>query len=134
MPRLPLPTLADGRAPVISSGFGPRKMPGGKVEQHKGADITYRALPVDPPYTGRYTAMRTPGFFSPPVLPVLATEDGKVVQAGIKPRIMGDVWVHHEASGRVTRYAHLSRVAVKEGQLVKQGQPLGIWIRAGHVS
>jgi len=127
MPRLPLPTLADGRAPVISSGFGPRK----GTPPHKGADLTYRALPTDPPYKGHYTAMRSREFFSPPVLPVVATEDGEVVQAGIKRGIGGDVWLHHKASGRVTRYAHLSRVAVKVGQQVTQGQPLGIW-GAGH--
>jgi murein DD-endopeptidase MepM/ murein hydrolase activator NlpD len=136
MPTLPLPILPDGRAPVISSGFGPRKMPGGKMVQHDGADITYRAMPNDPPpkmVNGKvvYSADRTKGFYSPAGLPVLATEAGEVVQAAKKPGIGGDVWLHHKESGRVTRYAHLSSIAVKLGDQVREGQKLGTW-GAGH--
>lgn len=136
MPTYPLALLDDGRAPEISSGFGPRKMPGGKMVDHLGADITYRALPSDPPprvKNGRvvYTANRTRRYFSPPGRVVTSTEDGVVVQARVKPGIGGDVWVHHPASGNVTRYAHLSSIAVKEGQRVREGQRLGVW-GAGH--
>lgn len=131
MPMHPLPLLADGRAPVVSSGFGPRKQ-SGKMVKHKGADITYRAAPGDPPAKVKngkvvYTANRTKSFFSPPGLVVRSTEPGVVVQAKVKPGIGGDVWVHHPSSGNVTRYAHLSRIAVKVGQQVDEGQALGVW-------
>lgn len=132
MPTYPLGLLEDGRAPEISSGFGERK----GTPFHEGADITYRALPSDPPpkvVNGKvvYTSNRTKHYFSPPGRVVTATEDGVVVQAKKKPGIGGDVWVHHPLSNNVTRYAHLSSIAVKVGQQVREGQPLGVW-GAGH--
>ncbi len=106
------------------------------MERHQGADLTYRALPSDPPPRMRngkvvYSATRTRGFYSPAGLPVLATESGEVVQAARKPGIGGDVWLHHKDSGRVTRYAHLSSIAVGVGDQVREGQKLGTW-GAGH--
>jgi len=132
MPTHPLAALPDGRRPRISSGFGPRTMPNGKVVKHVGADISFAAVAGDPPpklVKGRvvYTANRSKAFFSPAGRAVHASEAGVVVQAKKKPRIGGDVWIHHTATGRVTRYAHLSRIDVKEGERVGEGQRLGIW-------
>jgi murein DD-endopeptidase MepM/ murein hydrolase activator NlpD len=131
VPTYPLAPLPDGRPAVISSGFGPRKQQG-KLHKHRGADLTYPTKAGDPPakvVNGRvvYTAQRTRNFFSPPGRVVRATEDGVVVQAKMKPGINGDVWVHHPESNNVTRYAHLSQIAVKVGQRVREGQALGVW-------
>lgn len=136
MPTLPLPTFKDGRAPEVSSGFGPRpvRQRDGSTKQvmHRGADMSYRAIPSDPPpkRVGKrivYTATRTAKFYSPRGMPVLATESGLVVQAKKKKGIGGDVWLHHEDTGRVTRYAHLSSLAVRVGDRVREGQMLGLW-------
>jgi murein DD-endopeptidase MepM/ murein hydrolase activator NlpD len=131
VPTYPLAPLPDGRPAVVSSGFGERPIKG-KPVKHNGADISYRARVGDPApkvVKGRvvYTASRTKNFYSPPGRVVVSTEPGVVVQAKMKPGINGDVWVHHPASGNVTRYAHLSAIGVKVGDQVREGQPLGVW-------
>lgn len=134
MPTKPLATLRDGRAPVISSGYGPRVVIRDKRKvrvHHDGADLAYRALPSDPPakvVRGRvvYTPQRTRLYYADLGGRVYATEDGVVVAASKKPLINGDVWIHHPETGRVTRYAHLSRIGVKVGDQVREGQPIGI--------
>lgn len=123
LPVWPLPALPDGRAPAISSGFRHRNRP-----SHNGADMLYPTAPGDPRYPGKYTADRSRAYYSGPLgVPVLAAEDGVVVQSADKSRINGDVWVHHEGSGLVTRYAHMVRGsrAVKVGDRVVAGQRLG---------
>ncbi|NBV12744.1 MAG: M23 family peptidase [Sphingobacteriia bacterium] len=57
--------------------------------------------------------------------PVLATADGTVVLAGIKGNGYGiHVDINH-GYGYLTKYAHLSKVTVKEGQKIKRGQVIG---------
>lgn len=92
--------------------------------------MTYRAAPGDPPakvVNGRvvYTESRTQHFYSPSSVPVVAYADGIVVQAATKPRINGDVWIHHPELGKVTRYAHLRDLQVTKGQAVAAGQVVG---------
>ncbi|HSR69299.1 MAG TPA: peptidoglycan DD-metalloendopeptidase family protein [Acidobacteriota bacterium] len=56
--------------------------------------------------------------------PVLASASGRVILAGRNGGFGKMVRVRH-ANGYVTGYAHLSRIAVKVGQAVQQGQMVG---------
>jgi hypothetical protein len=116
----PVPLLA-GRRPVISDGFdSPRSTANGL---HNGVDIDYRAIPSDPPYTGSYTANRTPNYYMPDDVPFLAVDDGVVTEAQFRD-FGGSVLVKH-ADG-TSFYAHGKKILVKKGDPVVAGQPLGI--------
>ena len=56
--------------------------------------------------------------------PVLASADGTVISAGRKGGFGNLVRVRHP-NGYVTGYAHLSRMDVRRGQRVKQGERIG---------
>ncbi len=95
----PLPQFAG-----VSSNFGWRKHPvTGAREFHKGLD--YRGKTGDP---------------------IIATADGIVEYAGYhKASGYGKMIIIHHAFGFRTLFGHLSKVAVKSGQLVKKGQVIG---------
>lgn len=87
---------------ATSSGFGPRLDPFlGRMAMHTGID--FRAP------TG--TAIRAPA-------------PGRVVFAGRNAGYGKSVEIEHP-SGLVTRFAHMSRIAVEEGDHVKAGEILG---------
>ena len=87
----------------MSSGFGRRKAPTkGASTYHKGLDW---AVP-----TG--TA-------------VMASSGGTVIKAGWGSGYGYVVYIDH-GDGRQTRYAHLSKVLVKAGQKVVQGQKIAL--------
>lgn len=95
-----LKPISGGR---MSSTFGRRKAPKkGASTFHKGIDW---AVP-----TG--TA-------------VWAARDGKVVRAGWGSGYGYVVYIQHE-DGAVTRYGHLSKILVKSGQSVKQGEKIAL--------
>ncbi len=86
-----------------SSGFGPRKAPTkGASTYHKGLD-----------------------WATPTGTPVVASCGGTVAKAGWGSGYGYVVYINHE-DGRQTRYAHLSKVQVKVGQTVKQGQQIAL--------
>ncbi len=86
-----------------SSGFGPRKAPTkGASSYHKGLD-----------------------WATPTGTPVVASCGGTVSKAGWGSGYGYVVYINHE-DGRQTRYAHLSKVQVKVGQKVKQGQQIAL--------
>ncbi len=86
-----------------TSGFGRRKAPTkGASTYHKGVDW---AVP-----TGT---------------PVYASCGGTVAKAGWGSGYGYVVYINHE-DGRQTRYAHLSKVLVKAGQTVKQGERIAL--------
>lgn len=94
------------RTPVegarMSSGFGMRFHPIlGFSRMHQGLD-----------------------FAAPSGTPVVASAAGKVIQAGWGGGYGNVVRIEHR-NGLVTRYAHLSRIDVKAGQQLTQGQRLG---------
>lgn len=93
-------------APVngpVTSGFGPRKSPGGiGSKNHEGIDF---GVPVG--------------------TPVRAAGGGQVVGHGPIPGYGLYVDIRHN-NGLVTRYGHLSSTNVREGQLLKQGEVLGL--------
>lgn len=92
--------VSGGRA---SSGFGPRKAPTkGASTYHKGQDWA----------VSKGTA-------------VYASCGGTVKKAGWGSGYGYVVYIDHEG-GRQTRYAHLSKVLVKVGQTVKQGEKIAL--------
>jgi len=92
--------ISGGR---LSSTFGPRKAPKkGASTYHKGVDW---AVP-----TG--TA-------------VCASSGGQVIKAGWGSGYGYCVYIQHP-DGKVTRYGHLSKVLVKAGQSVKQGEKIAL--------
>jgi len=62
--------------------------------------------------------------------PVIATADGVVKSMG-KFRRMGRMMVIDHGYGFVTRYGHLSKYAVKQGQKVKRGNVIGYMGNSG---
>ena len=82
-------------------------------------------------YTKRHTGM---DFACPPGNPIYATGDGVVVLAKSDRSGYGrHVEVDH-GFGYVTRYAHMSRIDVEEGQVVKRGDCLGLSGRSGRIT
>ena len=56
---------------------------------------------------------------------VVATKDGKIMSVKLLDYSYGHhVWINH-GDNIATLYAHMSRIVVKEGQVVKQGQVIG---------
>jgi murein DD-endopeptidase MepM/ murein hydrolase activator NlpD len=90
----------------ITSRFGPRRRPtAGASSNHKGVDFG----PVKPGTKGD---------------PIYASAEGTVTFAG-NARGYGTVIYVDHADGYQTRYAHLDRVLVRNGQRVTQGQQIG---------
>jgi murein DD-endopeptidase MepM/ murein hydrolase activator NlpD len=98
--RLPIANPAPGRA--ISSTFGVRKDPLlGTPAHHSGMD-----------------------FRAPVGTPARASAAGTVVKAGWNGGYGRMIEIEH-SSGFTTRYAHLSKIGVKEGQVVGGGEVIG---------
>lgn len=91
-------------AGVLRSGVGMRNNPfgGPGVEFHKGQDIS-----------------------APSGTPVYATADGVVIIAGWLKGYGQVVYIDH-GNGISTRYGHLSRIDATLGQLIRQGEQLGL--------
>ncbi|MBN1282786.1 MAG: M23 family metallopeptidase [Proteobacteria bacterium] len=96
---LPLIFPADGR---LSSMFGPRRDPiCGRWARHEGMDIArFRGAPVK------------------------AAAAGRVGLAGFQGACGITAAIEHGA-GLTTRYCHMDRIDVCEGQIVAQGQKIG---------
>ena len=87
----------------ITNYFGPSIHPfTRKWYLHKGIDIAYK----------RGT-------------PIVSTANGKVVEKGYEPLGFGNYIVIRHRYGFFTKYAHLDKVYVKEGQNVTQGEVVG---------
>lgn len=92
--------ISGGR---LTSNFGPRKAPTkGASSYHKGVDW---ATPIG--------------------TPVYASCGGTVAKAGWGSGYGYVIYINHE-DGRQTRYGHLSKVLVKAGQSVKQGDKIAL--------
>lgn len=92
--------IAGGR---LSSGFGARSAPTkGASTNHKGVDW---AVPIG--------------------TTVVASNAGTVAYAGWASGYGYAVYINH-ADGRQTRYGHLSKVLVKTGQYVSQGEKIAL--------
>lgn len=88
----------------LRSGVGVRSNPfgGSSLEFHKGQDIS-----------------------APMGTPISATADGVVVIARWMRGYGNGIYIDH-GNGITTRYGHLSRIDVVEGQLIKRGDHLGL--------
>ena len=92
--------ISGGR---LSSGFGKRTAPKkGASTYHKGVD-----------------------WATPTGTPVYASSGGTVAKAGWGSGYGYVVYINHE-DGSQTRYGHLSKVLVKAGQKVKQGEKIAL--------
>jgi murein DD-endopeptidase MepM/ murein hydrolase activator NlpD len=89
-----------------------------------GAKISSRFGYRSDPFNGRSALHSGIDFKAATGTPVLATGDGIIVSAGRKGGYGKVVEVRHK-DGFVTRYAHLSRITVKNGQRVRMGQQVG---------
>jgi murein DD-endopeptidase MepM/ murein hydrolase activator NlpD len=97
-----IPTAMPAASVMMSSGFGYRADPfTGAAAMHAGLD-----------------------FKGPIGTPILAAAKGKVVLAGFNGGYGNSVEIRH-ANGLVTRYAHLSGVDVRKGQMVERGLQIG---------
>ncbi|MBI1403905.1 MAG: peptidoglycan DD-metalloendopeptidase family protein [Porphyrobacter sp.] len=97
-----IPQVVPATAQSITSGFGYRRDPfNGRAAMHAGID-----------------------FRGPVGSPIFAAADGRVTWAGRRGGYGNAVEITH-ANGLMTRYAHLSRIDVKVGQLVKAGETVG---------
>lgn len=93
----------------ITSGFGWRKHPvTGKRDFHNGVDLA------------AYTA---------PVLSIMA---GKVEETGYNQNLGKYVRIDHGTVHSI--YGHLSRIAVRNGQLISTGDPVGITGKTGRAT
>jgi murein DD-endopeptidase MepM/ murein hydrolase activator NlpD len=96
-----LPTMMPVRAPYNASGFGRR---------------------VDP-FTGQWTMHEGVDFLADHGSPILAAAGGIVVFAGFHPQYGYTIDVDH-GNDLVTRYAHCSKLFVKEGEVVQRGRKI----------
>lgn len=64
--------------------------------------------------------------------PILAAQGGTVIYAGSRIRGYGRMVVISHLNGITTIYAHQSRLFVRKGQRVKQGQRIGLSGNTGH--
>jgi hypothetical protein len=76
------------------------------------------------PFTGRPALHTGLDFPADPGTPILAAAGGVVMSAGPHPQYGNLIEMDH-GNGLVTRYAHTSRMLVKQGDLVKRGQKIG---------
>lgn len=65
--------------------------------------------------------------------PVFAAADGKVIYAGNELRGYGNMVIVKHSGGFVTAYAHTSRMLVRKGDMVKQGEQIALVGRSGGV-
>jgi murein DD-endopeptidase MepM/ murein hydrolase activator NlpD len=75
------------------------------------------------PFTGRSAMHEGIDFNAVSGTPILAAGGGQVITAGPHTSYGNHVDVDH-GSGVVTRYAHASKLLVKEGDIVRQGQKI----------
>lgn len=97
-----IPSIVPASVRSITSGFGYRRDPfNGRAAMHSGID-----------FKGAVGS------------PIFAAAEGRVTFAGRKGGYGNAVEVTH-TNGLLTRYAHLSRIDVRSGQLVAAGATLG---------
>jgi murein DD-endopeptidase MepM/ murein hydrolase activator NlpD len=94
-----MPTMMPVNAPFNASGFG------------------YR---IDP-FTGQQAMHEGVDFITDQGTPVVAAAGGVVQFAGIHPQYGNMIDIDH-GNDLVTRYAHLSKVLVKEGDVLQRGR------------
>lgn len=77
------------------------------------------------PLNGRWAIHPGVDLVGPPGAKIFATSAGRVIAAGHRPAYGNAVDIDH-GFGIVTRYAHMSKIVVKEGDIVRKGQQVGV--------
>lgn len=96
-----LPTMAPVAAPFNASGFGRRVDPfTGQLAMHEGID-----------------------FLAEAGTPIMAAAGGVVVFAGFHPQYGNMIDIDH-GNDLTTRYAHASRLLVKQGDIIQRGRKI----------
>jgi murein DD-endopeptidase MepM/ murein hydrolase activator NlpD len=75
------------------------------------------------PFTGQLTRHAGLDFADAPGSPILAAESGVVLDAQMHPQYGYMVEIDH-GKGMSTRYAHLSKILVTKGAIIKRGQQI----------
>jgi lysostaphin len=97
-----IPTMMPVRAPYNASSFGRRIDPfNGQWAMHEGID-----------FIAEYGS------------PIVAAAGGVVIFAGFHPQYGYMIDIDH-GNDLVTRYAHTSKIVVREGDLVQRGRKIG---------
>jgi murein DD-endopeptidase MepM/ murein hydrolase activator NlpD len=97
-----IPTMMPVSAPFNASGFGQRVDPfTGQLAMHEGID-----------------------FLADLGSPIVAAAGGVVVFSGIHPQYGYMIDIDH-GNDLVTRYAHCSKLLVREGDIVHRGRKIG---------
>ena len=96
-----IPTMLPVNAPYNSSGFGKR---------------------VDP-FTGQWAVHEGIDFLAEPGSPIVAAAGGIVLFAGFHPQYGYMIDIDH-GNDLVTRYAHCSKLLVKDGDVVPRGRKI----------
>jgi murein DD-endopeptidase MepM/ murein hydrolase activator NlpD len=119
----------EGRAPVISDGFGSPRPPG----KHQGVDLMFGRIATDPFPPGSPNGSK--GFVMPDAWMAVAASDGVLWSASYTPRGFAVVIDHGNVA---TFYQHLDALFMPETQPppkgtprvqrlpIKAGQPLGV--------
>jgi murein DD-endopeptidase MepM/ murein hydrolase activator NlpD len=77
------------------------------------------------PFTGRKSTHEGIDFIAPTGTPILAAAAGVVLEARWHPEYGNLIEIEHKDK-TTTRYAHASRLLVKEGEIVRLGQKIGL--------
>lgn len=85
------------------------------------------------PVTGRVTPHNGTDFATPVGTPIVATGDGVVVMTRNHPYAGKYITIRHDNT-YMTRYLHLSRILVQQGQRVSRGQRIGLSGATGRVT
>lgn len=127
-----------GRAPIVTSGYGPRARRGKPGAFHHGLDLGLAWLESDPEervYSYRYRSGPHRGerwVWTPPECRVVIASAPGVVRLIRRAANGHQIWIDHRAHGidLCTGYLHLATPEVAEGQEVAECQDLAaIWSR-----
>ncbi|HEX4855164.1 MAG TPA: M23 family metallopeptidase, partial [Limnobacter sp.] len=77
------------------------------------------------PFTGRKASHEGIDFIAPTGTPILAAAAGVVIEAKWHPEYGNLVEIEHK-NQTTTRYAHASKILVKEGEIVRLGQKIAL--------
>jgi len=97
---------------------------------HLSSPYGYRSDPLLG-YQKRHTGM---DFACPPGNPIYATGDGVVIKVAHERKGYGNHVEIDHGFGYKTRYAHMSEIAVEQGQNVTRGDYLGLSGKSGRVT
>lgn len=98
----------------------------GRISGHFGNQRVFNGTPKSP-HSGTDIAAQQG-------TPVVASGDGKVVLSGKNYFYTGNMVIIDHGEGLQTIYAHLKEATVKEGDIVKQGEVIGLVGRTGRAT